>query len=92
MRYFGINRVPDDLPRLSEFEGILNAQSLIPQMDQGGEAHVSEIGEPDPEQLSLGMGRESRVGSRESGEENEGLEDGSEDVSPYAPPSEEEAQ
>lgn len=53
LRYFGINRVPDDLPRLSEFEGILNAQTLIPQMGPDGEAQVLEAGEPDPEQLSL---------------------------------------
>jgi segregation and condensation protein B len=58
MRYFGISRVPDDLPRLSEFEGILNAQSLIPQMGPDGEVHAAEVAEPDPEQLSLGMGRE----------------------------------
>jgi segregation and condensation protein B len=54
LRYFGINRMPDDLPRLSEFEGILNAQSLIPQMGTDGEVH--EVVRPDePEQLSLGM-------------------------------------
>lgn len=72
MRYFGISRVPDDLPRLSEFEGILNAQSLLPQMDAEGEAHVMEQGEPDPEQMSLGMSggeEESGVGRRESGED-----------------------
>ena len=57
MRYFGISRVPDDLPRLSEFEGILNAQSLIPQMSPDGEAQAVETGEPDPEQMSLGMDR-----------------------------------
>lgn len=56
MRYFGINRVPDDLPRLSEFEGILNAQSLIPQMGDDGE--IQEITRPDEdgEQLTLGVG------------------------------------
>lgn len=57
MRYFGINRVPDDLPRLSEFEGILNAQSLIPQMDGSGELReaVQPDEAPDAEQLTLGM-------------------------------------
>lgn len=57
MRYFGINRVPDDLPRLSEFEGILNAQSLIPQMGDDGE--IQEITRPDEdgEQLTLGVER-----------------------------------
>ena len=57
MRYFGISRVPDDLPRLSEFEGILSAQSLIPQMDEGGELREAERPDdgPDAEQLTLGM-------------------------------------
>lgn len=64
MRYFGINRVPDDLPRLSEFEGILNAQSLIPQMDDSGELReaVQPDEAPDAEQLTLGMdGSEPQV-------------------------------
>jgi segregation and condensation protein B len=67
MRYFGISRVPDDLPRLSEFEGILNAQALLPQVGPDGEMAQAEQTEPDPEQMSLGMGgnRESGVGSRE---------------------------
>jgi len=61
MRYFGISRVPDDLPRLSEFEGILNAQTLIPQMGPDGEVHeVSRDDEtPDAEQLTLGMGADA---------------------------------
>jgi segregation and condensation protein B len=56
LRYFGINRMPDDLPRLSEFEGILNAQSLIPQMGADGEVHEVVRAENEPEQMSLGMG------------------------------------
>jgi segregation and condensation protein B len=56
MRYFGISRVPDDLPRLSEFEGILNAQSLIPQLGPGGEMREMKQPEPEAEQMSLGMG------------------------------------
>jgi segregation and condensation protein B len=55
MRYFGISRVPDDLPRLSEFEGILNAQSLIPQMGASGEAREMVQPEPEAEQMTLGM-------------------------------------
>lgn len=58
MRYFGISRVPDDLPRLSEFEGILNAQSLIPQMDEAGELREVTRPDDDPEQLTLGMNPE----------------------------------
>jgi segregation and condensation protein B len=63
MRYFGISRVPDDLPRLSEFEGILNAQSLIPQMGLDGEIHeVSRDDESENgEQLTLGMDGEQTL-------------------------------
>jgi len=31
LKYFGINRIPDDLPRLTEFGDILNSDFLIPQ-------------------------------------------------------------
>ncbi len=55
MRYFGISRVPDDLPRLSEFEAIVNAQALIPQV--GADGTLVEVAQPEPdgEQLSLGQ-------------------------------------
>lgn len=55
MRYFGISRVPDDLPRLSEFEAIVNAQALIPQV--GADGNLVEMAQPEPdgEQLSLGQ-------------------------------------
>jgi hypothetical protein len=55
MRYFGISRVPDDLPRLSEFEAIVNAQALIPQV--GADGNLIEVSQPEPdgEQLSMGQ-------------------------------------
>jgi len=53
MRYFGINRVPDDLPRLSEFEAIVNAQALIPQIAADGTIVEVNQEEPDGEQMSL---------------------------------------
>ena len=53
MRYFGVNRVPDDLPRLTEFEAIVNAQALIPQIGPDGSVVEMEQQEPDGEQLSL---------------------------------------
>ncbi|MDR2594494.1 MAG: SMC-Scp complex subunit ScpB [Fibromonadaceae bacterium] len=31
LKYFGINQIPDDLPRLTEFSDILNSDFLIPQ-------------------------------------------------------------
>lgn len=53
MRYFGISRVPDDLPRLSEFEAIVNAQALIPQVNADGTLVEMSQEEPDGEQLSM---------------------------------------
>jgi len=53
MRYFGVNRVPDDLPRLTEFEAIVNAQALIPQIGPDGSVIEANQQEPDGEQLSL---------------------------------------
>jgi segregation and condensation protein B len=53
MRYFGISRVPDDLPRLSEFEAIVNAQALIPQVGPDGTLVEMAQPEPDGEQLSM---------------------------------------
>jgi segregation and condensation protein B len=53
MRYFGVNRVPDDLPRLTEFEAIVNAQALIPQIGPDGSVIEVEQQEPDGEQMSL---------------------------------------
>ena len=54
MRYFGISRVPDDLPRLSEFEAIVNAQALIPQVASDGT--VVEMTQQDPESEQMSMG------------------------------------
>ncbi len=53
MRYFGVNRVPDDLPRLTEFEAIVNAQALIPQIGPDGSIIEGDQQEPDGEQMSL---------------------------------------
>ncbi len=55
MRYFGISRVPDDLPRLSEFEAIVNAQALIPQIAADGTVTEVSQEEPDGEQMSMGQ-------------------------------------
>ncbi len=54
MRYFGISRVPDDLPRLSDFEAIVNAQALIPQMGPDGSMQEMNQPEPDGEQMRMG--------------------------------------
>ncbi|MDR2581708.1 MAG: SMC-Scp complex subunit ScpB [Fibromonadaceae bacterium] len=44
LKYFGINRIPDDLPRLTEFSDILNSEFLIPQYPMQKQA------EPTPSQ------------------------------------------
>ena len=56
MRYFGISRVPEDLPRLSEFEAIVNAQALIPQVAADGTLIEMQQQEqaPEAEQMSMG--------------------------------------
>ncbi len=55
MKYFGINKVPDDLPRLSEFEELVNAQALIPQIRPSGEVAEGEQVLEDPNQLDMGI-------------------------------------
>jgi len=37
LQYFNINKVPDDLPKLSEFENMIKNSSLIPQINQAGQ-------------------------------------------------------
>lgn len=36
LEYFGINKIPDDLPRLAEFEELVQSRSLLPQVAPGG--------------------------------------------------------
>jgi segregation and condensation protein B len=44
-QYFNINRVPQDLPKLSEFEDLVNASALIPQIDaEGSVVEHEELG------------------------------------------------
>jgi len=47
LQYFNINKVPDDLPKLSEFENMINNSSLIPQISKEGE--VVEVDRDDIE-------------------------------------------
>jgi segregation and condensation protein B len=37
LRYFNINRVPQDLPKLSEFEDLINSTALLPQISSSGD-------------------------------------------------------
>jgi segregation and condensation protein B len=36
LEYFGISKIPDDLPRLAEFEELVQSRSLLPQVAPGG--------------------------------------------------------
>lgn len=59
LKYFGINRIPDDLPRLAEFDDLLQAGALVPQYRKGQvvqEEQAEWIVKPDPNQVELSMG------------------------------------
>lgn len=51
MKYFGINRIPEDLPRLREFNELLESSALLPQY-----ANTKQEEETNPEQVELSMG------------------------------------
>jgi segregation and condensation protein B len=54
LKYFGINRIPDDLPRLTEFSDILNSDFLIPQYPLEKQASPEPVHSQEPtEQLEI---------------------------------------
>ena len=59
MKYFGINRIPEDLPRLREFEDLISAGMLIPQYERPDSLMepkgISDEG-VNPDQVELTMG------------------------------------
>ena len=58
MKYFGINRIPEDLPRLREFSELLEAGALVPQYAKPESVATEEPKEPEdnPDQVELSMG------------------------------------
>ncbi len=50
LQYFNINKVPDDLPKLSEFENMIQNSALIPQINRSGD--VVEMSEDIEEDFS----------------------------------------
>ncbi|HSQ42170.1 MAG TPA: SMC-Scp complex subunit ScpB [Fibrobacteraceae bacterium] len=60
LKYFGINRIPEDLPRLAEFEDLIEAGDLVPQYRKGQmvqeEQESYTPAKPDPNQVELSMG------------------------------------
>ena len=59
MKYFGINRIPEDLPRLREFDDLISAGMLIPQYERSDSLMepkgISDEG-TNPDQVELTMG------------------------------------
>lgn len=55
MKYFGINKIPDDLPRLNELEDLIHANELLPQI-RGGEVFTPQRDDGDPDQIEMTMG------------------------------------
>ena len=57
MKYFGINRIPEDLPRLREFSELLEAGNLVPQYARQEAAPAEPVEQEDnPAQIELSMG------------------------------------
>lgn len=62
-QYFGISRVPEDLPKLTEFENLISSSNLIPQFNEEGEEYtpsmdyVSSGDRPEESPLSMESSR-----------------------------------
>jgi|GEM_PF-464990 len=57
LKYFGINRIPEDLPRLAEFDDLINAGALVPQYRKGQVVQEEQSDWlPDPNQVELSIG------------------------------------
>ena len=58
MKYFGIKRIPEDLPRLREFSELLEAGALVPQYAKPESVSPEEPKQPEenPDQVELSMG------------------------------------
>lgn len=57
MKYFGINKIPDDLPRLNELEDLIHANELLPQIS-GGTMFTPNRDDLDPDQIEMTMGEQ----------------------------------
>jgi segregation and condensation protein B len=57
LKYFGINKIPEDLPRLREFQELLNANEIVPNYAQNEKPESDrKPAESDPSQIELSMG------------------------------------
>lgn len=56
LKYFGINRIPEDLPRLREFKDLLDANEIVPDYAQNDSPDTLKQPESNPSQIELSMG------------------------------------
>ncbi len=56
LKYFGINRIPEDLPRLREFKDLLDANEIVPNYAQDDKPGTPMQPELNPSQIELSMG------------------------------------
>lgn len=56
LKYFGINKIPQDLPRLREFQELLNSNEIVPNYAQNEKPDSPKPPESDPSQIELSMG------------------------------------
>ncbi len=56
LKYFGINRIPEDLPRLREFKDLLDANEIVPNYAQNDSPDTLKRPESNPSQIELSMG------------------------------------
>lgn len=55
LKYFGINKIPDDLPRLREFQDLLGASEIVPNYAPNSKPDEASPA-PNPSQIELSMG------------------------------------
>ncbi|MBP5247240.1 MAG: SMC-Scp complex subunit ScpB [Fibrobacter sp.] len=56
LKYFGINKIPEDLPRLREFQELLNSNEIVPNYAQNERPEAPKQPESNPSQIELSMG------------------------------------
>src|SRR5574344_1594867 len=56
LKYFGINRIPEDLPRLREFDELIGAGELVPQYARKDTEPAPGEKPENPDQVELSMG------------------------------------
>lgn len=54
MKYFGINRIPEDLPRLREFDELISSGLLVPQYAKPEASEDEQSGDDNQVELTIG--------------------------------------